>query len=76
VFGGAGDADPRRGRDLRLARTREQDEWRAIERAAVVLAGDAERLAEASGAGGEEAGLVEAPALAHPLDAVGRFEGS
>jgi hypothetical protein len=49
-------------------------ERRLGEREAVVLAGDAERLAEPARSGGEQVRVVEAAPLAHQLEADGRLK--
>ena len=49
-------------------------ERRAVERQAVVVAGDPERLAEAPGAGAEEALLLEPAPGAHRLEPLRRLE--
>src|SRR5580765_3905271 len=47
-----------------------------VEAEAVERVGHAERLAEPAGARAKETQVVEAAALAHPRDAVGRLEGA
>src|SRR4029453_3986393 len=58
AFGGLRDADPRPDKKLGLVASRAEVERRAVERQAVVLARDPERLAEPPRPGREEAGLV------------------
>ena len=65
----------RRGRDdVRRLRRRDELERRRIERKAVVLARDAERLAQTPRPGGEQSVVVEAAPLAHQLEPSGRLE--
>jgi hypothetical protein len=72
--GGPGDPDPRSDRDRRLLLSRHELERRAVERQAVVLAGDSERLAEAAGAGAEQSRIVKSATGAHHVEAVPRLE--
>src|SRR4029078_5814480 len=57
-----------------LARGRVELEGRRVEREAVVLARDVQRLAEAGPARAEEPLVVQSPAGAHPLQPVRRLE--
>src|ERR1043166_1014171 len=68
------DADSRAGDHLDRAVALEELERRAVEREAVVLARDPERLAEPARAAAEEPRVVQSAPLAHRLPAVGRLE--
>jgi hypothetical protein len=68
------DSDAWPGDHLGLVVALVQLEWGLVERQPVVLARDAERLAETARAGAEEARVIEPAPLTHRVDAVGRLE--
>src|SRR5438874_2972588 len=72
--GGAGDPDSLPAGELRRSGARLEPEGRLVQRQAVVLAGNAERLAEPARARAEETLVLEPPPAAHRLQAVGRLE--
>src|SRR6516225_8027336 len=67
---GLGQPDARADGDVDVLRARAYLEWRRIERKAVLRAGDAERLAQASRPGAQQALVRDAAAAAHRGEAL------
>jgi hypothetical protein len=73
---GARYADSGAAHDFGVRVRGEQGERRPVERGAVVIAGDRERLAEPTGPGTEKTVVFLPAALPHELEAVHRLEGT